>query len=453
VTGGVSRLGRALAGAAVAALLSQGPDGAEAQLFFGSRPDPPFTVGPLLIRASVDEEVGAGPVTVQVLWSLDMPAASAAGAAQDLYLLWPGEVRSSGAGPRDPALARYVEERGFTVVSEGRVALSSQPADGVAAPPQAVPGGVPFVVFVQHSNALGLSEPATLVHLPWIDRMGDRAWLMDLRLPLVELVKPRPASWVERLFLGGRHTITVSWSEVRERPLFPMYLHHRDRVVHLSDAPAELAVDFARSSRLQIDEVFPPTSIRRLSETREQTEVVSLFLGRVEGIAPQYLTVQYGYFSPLQGWALVLVPAVLFALGQAMGPMLGRAALALGDVVLARVQWGGARARRTGAVLAAETLARIVPGRTTRQELVDLCGPPTEEREQWSAPDRRTLIYRGRSAGPAARRMVGRLARVSHWEVDDHEVRIHLHRDVVQDLEAETRHHRRSAGEGPDSTP
>ncbi len=425
---------------------------ADAQLFFGARPDPPFTVGPLLIRAGVDE--AGGPVTVQVLWSLDLPGTGSAGLAQDLYLLWPGEVRSGVAGPRDAALARYVEQRGFAVVGEGRVALSSQPlTDSPTAQSQAVAGGVPFVVFVQESSALGLSAPATLVRLPWIDRMGDGGWLMDLRLPVAGLVKPRQASWIERLFLGGRQTITISWSEVRERPLFPMYLHHRDRVVHLSDAPAELAVDFAGSNRLKIDEVFPPTSIRRLSETREQTEVVSLFLGRAEGIAPQYLSVQYGYFSPVQGWAVVLVPALLFALGQAMGPMLGRAALRLGDVVRARVHWGRAQPRQTGAVIPPETLARIVPGRTTRRELIDLCGPPTEEREQWSTPDRRTLVYRGRRAGPAARRMLGRLSTVSHWEVDEHEVRIHVHQEVVQDVEAETRHHRLSAREGPDRTP
>jgi hypothetical protein len=230
-----------------------------------------------------------------------------------------------------------------------------------------------------------------------------------------------------------------------------MYLRHRDRVVRLSEAPAELAVDFARSDRLKIDAVFPPTSVRRLSETREQTEVVSLFLDRTEGLAPHFLSVQFGYFSPAQAWALVLVPALFFVLGHAMGPVLGRAALRASDAVASRVRWGGWRAgprrRETGVVLARETLAQVVPGRTTLEALVRLCGAPTEEREQLAAPERRTLVYRGRRVGPAARRVFGWVATVAHWEVEEHEVQIELLRDVVQDVEAETRRRRLSPDE------
>jgi len=70
--------------AASVVLLAPAPAGA--QLFFASRPDPPFTIGPLMIRARVNE--GASAVTVNVLWSLVIPASLRRDdVAQDLYLL------------------------------------------------------------------------------------------------------------------------------------------------------------------------------------------------------------------------------------------------------------------------------------------------------------------------------------------------------------------------------
>ena len=45
---------------------------AEAQLFLASRPDPAFTIGPLIVRAGVTP--GLGPVTLDVLFSLGLPA-------------------------------------------------------------------------------------------------------------------------------------------------------------------------------------------------------------------------------------------------------------------------------------------------------------------------------------------------------------------------------------------
>jgi hypothetical protein len=452
--GGSARQARAwavvVASALIALLLGVWPGAAHAQLFFASRPQPGFTIGPLMIRAAVAG--GDGPVPLSVLWSVDTAGIPAAETAQDLYLLWPGEARPSTAGPPDPALARYVTERGFAVVGEGRLTLSAQALAGGSAP-EPVPGGAPFVVFVQEGgDARGLSPPATLVRLPWTERTADPRWLMDLQIESHGLVKPKAATWVERLFLGRRYLATVSFNEVRERPLFPMYLHHRDRVVRLSDAPAELAMSFAYSDRLKIDQVFPPTSIRRLSETQVQTEVVSVFLDSGDGVAPQYLAVEFGYFSRTQAWAIVLVPALFFVLGHAIGPVLGRAALRVGDTVAARVRltgWrGGLRQRESGIIVPRETLARLQPGRTTREDLVRLCGPPTEELEQLPERDARTLVYRGRRVAPAARRVFGWFATVAHWEVERHEVRVRLVNDVVTDVQAETRYSRHGAAEG-----
>ena len=440
----------------LAALLVASPSAAEAQLFFASRPDPAFEVGPLIVRAHVTPDLG--PIEVHVLWSLELPQnRSTAGMEQDLYLLWPGEVGGTVAGQTaDPALSRYVEARGFTVIGEGRLPLVAQSlyAVGSAARAEAVPGGAPFVIFVQDNAALGLSPPATWIRIPWTPQMANRAWLMDLTLRVPGLVKPKKGTWLENVFVGDRHQISLTFNEVRDRPLFPMYFAHRDRLLRLADAPSELAVNFAQSDRLKIEQVFPPTSIRRLSESLESTEVVSLFLGTGEGIVPQNLSVQFGYFSRLQGIALVLIPLALLALGPALGPILGRAALRAGNTLSTRLHLGGwsgtLRPRESGVILPRALLARLVPGRTTLAEVVTLCGRPVEEREDLTAPNRKTLIYRGRRLVPEARRILGWLSAVRRWEVEAHEVRIELDGDVVSDVEAQMRRYRLEPNEaGP----
>jgi hypothetical protein len=436
--------------AAGLALLAPAP--ASAQLFFASRPEPPFTVGPLMIRARVDAGVTAP--TVSVRWSLVIPASvHVADIAQDLYLLWPGEVDGDASlGKPDPGLAQSVEERGFAIIGEGRLGLFAQSLSGSGGGEraEALPGGAPFVVFVQVGGPLGLSPPATFIRIPWTARLADPGWLMDLHMTVRGLIKPRKATWAERLFLGGRYRLTVGYHEVRDRPLFPMYFAYRDRVVRLADAPAELVVNFAHSDRLKIDEVFPPTSLRRLSETEETTEVVSLFLDKTEGITPQHLAVQFGYFSKLQAWALVLIPALFFVLGQAVGPMLGRTAVRLARAAGARVhlsRWRQVpRSRQTGVILSREVLQKIVPGETTRDEVIRLCGADMEEFEQFPVADRRTLIYRGRRVAPKTRRVLGWVSTVQHWEAERHEVRIELERDVVRDVQAQSRHYRLAAG-------
>jgi len=431
------RLGWSLA---VALLLAPVP--AQAQLFLASRPEPPFTVGPLMVSATVREE--AGPVPVMVTWSLLLPPdRRAADVAQDIFLLWPGEIRNDDPAQKpDAALARYVAERGFDVIGEGRAGLLARGlADGAT---EVQAAGAPFVTFVQ-TGALGLSPPATFIRIPWTPRLTDQRWLMELTLHVAGLVKPQKLGWVETIIRGGPSRVAIGFHEVRDRPLFPMYLAHRDRVVHLADAPAELVVQFPQSDRLKIDEVYPPTSIRRLSETRESTQVVSLFLDRGDGITPQQLAVQFGYFSRIQTVLLVAVPLLIVALGHAMGPLLGRGLVRLADVVAARVRlgaWRAGRDPRAGVIVPRETLERIVPGQTTRDEVLRLCGIEVERQEQFPGSGRTTLIYRGRRLLPESRLIFGWLSTVRHWDVERHEVRIEIDGDIVRDVRADVRRYR-----------
>ncbi len=435
---------------AIPLLVGSHPAVAHAQLFLASRPHPEFMIGPLIVRASVGPELG--PVTVDVLWSLVIPPdRSAADLEQDLYLLWPGAVRGgASAGAPDDALARYVEQRGFTVIDAGRLHFFAQSLYqlGGAAPAKPVTGGAPFVTFVRDGGPLGLTRPATYVRIPWTPEAANRAWLMDLRMAVPGLIKPKRASWVEDVFRGPRHVIAISFNDVQPRAVFPVYLEHHDRVVRLADDPAQLVVNFADADHLKIDEVFPRSSSRGLSETLESTEVVSLFLDKSEGLTPQVLTVQFGYFSGLQAWTPVLIPLLFFILGNAAGPLLMRLALRLGRSVAARVRVGrpaGADpARQSGVVLSRETLARLVPGETTYEEVLRLCGMEAEEHERLESPDRRTLIYRGRRVVPHWRRRFGWLATVRHWDVEHHEVEIELEGGRISGVQARVRRSRLS---------
>ena len=431
------------------AALVLAPAHAQAQIFLASRPDPPFAIGPLTIRATVTPSLT--PVELEVRWALDVPPGkSRVGIEQDIFLLWPGEVTNP-VGPvaGDKELAQYVEKRGFAVIGDGRLPLYAQNiyAEGVEARPKPV-GEAAYVTFVQDSHALGLSPSATWIRLPWSPQMANVTYMMSLIMRVGGVIKPRQLHWYESVFTGERYQFALSFNEVRDRPIFPMYAEHRDRAIRLAEAPAELVVHFTDAGHLRIEQVYPPTSIRRLSETLESTEVVSLFMGSAEGIVPQNLTVQFGYFSRLQGLMIVLIPLLLLAAGPALGPAIGRAMPGLLARVRARLHLGasGARPRASGVVLGPETLDRIVPGRTSREEVLRLCGTEVEEEERLDQPDRRVLVYRGWRAVPETRRRMKWVATVEAWEIFAQEAHIEIERDVVKDVQVRIR---RSRGPNP----
>jgi hypothetical protein len=458
VTAGRARPAR-LAGPAalLASLLLAGP--ASAQVFLASRPAPPFEVGPLVLRAAVGPALG--PTELELLWSLVVtPGASPDAVSQDLFLLWPGAVRGApGLGEPDRELARYLESRGLAVIDEGRVPLLSQALQELsgARPAEALPGGAPFATFVTVGGPLGLSAPATYVRIPWHPRLPSRDWLMTLRLTVPDLVRPKTAGWLERVFAGRRHVLALGFHDVRSRAVFPLYLEHRDRVVRLADQPSELVVDFGAASRLKIDAVSPATSVRRASETREDTEVVSHFLDPSEGLNAQLLTVQFTYFSGVQAWAPVLIPTLFFVLGNLAGVLVRTVGERVGRVLAGRVRFGppgpeGGRLQ-TGVLVPRDVLARLVPGATTYGEVVRLLGPEAEQRETLGAPPRRALVYRGRRVVPHGRRMLRWLTTVHEWDVEEHTVEVAFDGDRLSDVKAEVRRTRRSAAARPAATP
>jgi hypothetical protein len=429
------------------------PAPARAQAFFSETPSPDLRIAPLAISATVTQ--AEGPVRIRVRFSVMAPAGST---VPDLYLLWPGDVKGDAAlGPRDLALAQRITDLRFDVVDEGRLPYRARRIGGGSDPSAREPiaGGAPYVTFVQTGGEQGLSAPATWIRLPSTPRLTDPDWTVTLEVPSLSVVKPKPATFFERWLLGERRTFSMTFNEVRGRPLFRMYLAHRDRLVRLGDAPAEMVVSFSESHHLKIDMVAPPGAVRGVSETAESTETVSLFLDGGEGVAPQRLSVQYGYFSRTQAAAVVVVPLVLLGLGYSMGPLIGRGALLLVQRLSGRFYVGRDRVpreRRAGVLLSKDVLSRIRPGETTYDEVLRLCGSDVEIAEHFPSDDRRTLYYRGRRIQPRTRRLVGWLSAVRHLEVERHEVAIELAGDVVQDVKADVRRSRASVGEAAGAT-
>jgi len=428
---------------ALAALLTVvAPAGAHAQIFVASRPNPTFAVGPLFIRGSVTPALGQ--VAVDVFFSIDVPAGKSAGdIEQDLFLLWPGAVTADPKlGKAEPALEKYIADRGFDAIDSGRVTLSArnlyQTGPSRAAEP--IAGGAPFVTFVRENSALGLSAPATWIRIPWNPRLANKVYLMALHLNTRGLIRHKPATWVERLLWGPRNRVTLSFNETRQRAVFPMYFQHRDRVIRLGDEPAQIMLDFANADHLKVDEMSPSTARRQLSETLDNTDTIALFLDRTEGITPQVLSVQFGYFTGLQSWAPVLIPTLFFVLGNVAGVLIRNLAERFSKRWMGRVLFRRGReeppAREHGTVLAPATLERIVPGVTTYEEVLRLAGPEVEIRSRWAEPDRKRLVYRGRRVVPRRRRAFGWLTTVGHWDAEQHEVEIELERDVVRDVQA-----------------
>ena len=372
---------RRLAFIIVAALIAI-PAIAQAQVFIASRPHPGFEIGPLFVRATVTPALT--PVQIDVTWSISVPAnRTAADLQQDLTLLWPGGLVHEGQREPDARLAKYVTERGFKVVDGGRVEMFAIDQFG---PPgrrrQPIQGGATFVSYVRESETLGPSAPGTLIRIPWDPRIANRAFLMRLSMKSNDIIKPKSGTWLEHALWGSRYRLTLSFGEVRQRAIFPVYLDSRDRMIRLSEDPAQMMVDFSDNDRLKIDEMTPGSARRVASETRKKTDSVSVFLDRSEGLIPQTLAIQFGYFTGFQSWAPVLIPIAIFAAGNVGGVLLRTIAERVSKRWAGRVGFWRERSeevtRQTGVVLDRETLAKITPGTTTYEQVLELCGRTVE---------------------------------------------------------------------------
>jgi hypothetical protein len=408
-----------------AVLVGVTPSALPAQVFLASAPFPDFTVGPLVVAVNVRRDLT--PVTVNLTWSLT-PARGrrAADIKQDLHLLWPSDVAESTApGAADPTLARYVEARGFDVVGSGRLLLRSRDRMqlGTAFLGDPVDTAVSYVNFARRGQPLTQAGPAAYVKIPWTPKLADPLSVVTLSLPVRGHVTPKAATWVDELFWGRRYLLTAGFGGPGPLalPLFPLYFEHRDRVVHLAREFSMVVANFADADHLRIEEVAPAAATRRPSLARAGAEIVSLPLVPSEGLTPQALRVQFRYFSGRINWRPVVVSAVLLLLGNFAGVLI------LGKDVSRRIRRRRRARRRSrttaaspnGTVPSRETLAALVPGTTTYDEVVARCGRPDEEAERVAPAGRRTLVYR---------------ATVGTGDPEEHEVEIRLELDCVREV-------------------
>jgi hypothetical protein len=427
---------RRLVGGILALSLSAIPGVGQAQVFLASRPHPEFAIGPLLVVAGVRPDLG--PVTVRVSFGLTLPPnARVEDVQQDLYLLWPAEVAGGSApGAADPALRGYVEERGFAVLSEGRLALAVRDRAklGTPAPSDPLPESAPFVTFYKLGTNPVQAGVGTLVKIVWTPRLVDPSGLLSLSMPLKDLITPKAATWLDELFWGRRHVLSLSAGSAGSVALYSILLDQRDRVIRLARDFSILAAEFADAEHLRIEEISPSGATRRPSRVRTGAETVALALGGGEDLAPQVLTVRFSYFSGRVAWRPILVSILALVLGNLMGAFMFTREIAR----LSR-RWFHVERRDRGhpssGAVPEDALSRIVPGETTRAEVIGWCGPPSEERTRLGPGGRRTLLYRATRRVPHRRLRVGWLATVSRWDEEHHEVAIEMVDGRVSDVE------------------
>ena len=440
------RLASPALGCLLAALLI-GPPSSRAQVFLASKPEPEFSVGSLFIAASITKSLGPTPIDVQ--WSLVLPAKrSAADIAQDLYLLWPEAVTSpTPEGRPDPALDRMIAGDAITIVRSGRLPLVSRRVDhtGRSSTVEPMGDGAPFVTFVRKTNSGGLSNPGTLIRIPWHELLGDPARMATLRVISSRVIRDKPQTWLEELFWGRRHTASLTFGDVRFSSLYGLYFEHRDRLIPMAGDLSQLTLRFGDADHLRLDEISPAGATSQRSQTRKETETVTLVLDKSDGLKPQLLRASFAYFDGLHAILPIAVTVAVFTLGHLGGPLVA-AVFRRGAAAMARrvhiAPRRGTADHTSGVVLSKDTLGRITPGETTYQQVLSLCGPHSEEHEQLKMPGRRSLIYRGRRTVPHQRRSFGRLATVSHWDIEHHEVIIDFEGDLVTDLQAHVRRSR-----------
>src|SRR5437667_8884292 len=315
----------------------------------------------------------------------------------------------------------------------------------LASNPEPMGDGAPFVTFVRRTNSGGLSNPGTVIRIPWHEWLGDPTRMATLQLISSRVIRDKPQTWLDELFWGKRHIASLTFGDVRFSSLYGLYFEWRDRLVPMAGDLSQLTLRFGDANHLRLDEINPPGASSQRSQTRKDTETVTLVLDTSDGLKPQLLRASFAYFDGLHAILPIVLTVAVFSLGHLGGPLVG-ALFRRGAAAMARrvhiASRRGTSDHTSGVVLSKDTLGRIMPGETTYEQVLALCGPHGEEHEQLKTPGRRSLIYRGRRTVPHQRRTFGRLATVSHWDIEHHEVTIDFEGDLVTDLQAHVRRSR-----------
>jgi hypothetical protein len=367
------------------------------QVFLASQPHPDFTIGPLFVVASVSP--GQPNVTVNLSWSLTTgPITSKTDMAQDLYLLWPAEIAEATApGTAESQLVREVERRGLQVVSSGRLVLRSRDRLqlGTAALGEPVSVTPSFVNFTRPATQAGV---VTYIKIPWTPRLADPLSIVTLVVPVRGLLAQKAGTWLEDLFWGPRQVLTAGFGDLGPPVLglFALYYERRDRIVHLAKDYSLVIANFADSDHLKIEEISPPSAVRRQSRVRAGGEVVALSLLPSQDVATQSLRVQYHYFTGRINWRPIVISALILLATNLGGVFMLSTDLSrrIRRRRRARRRFEAAAATVIEGVPSRESLVTLIPVGTRYDEVVARFGRPDEEHERVTHPGRRTLLYR-----------------------------------------------------------
>ena len=425
----------------LAAALVAAPGVARGQVFVAATPRPDIAIGPLFVNAIAPADFAA-PVNVIVVWNIVARETDRA-RAQHLALLWPSEIAGPTApGAADTALVNYVESRGFTSTSSGRLGLRarSQSQLGLPMPADEPIDTASYVSFVRR-DAPPQAGTGALVWIPAVKQLGDPKWVLNLSFPVRGMIAAKPATWLEDVFWGRRNALTLSWGDVGSIAFYPLYHEHRDRIVPLAREYSRLLVNFPDADHLRIEAIEPPPAVRRGSRLRTGAETVSMPLNTVDP-APQNLKVQYAYYRGVFAWRPVLISLGLLALGNLTGLIMvsGR----LSSLLRTRIRLSHGARGSDGSPFAPERLDAVRPGQSTYDDVVRLFGPPGEQRRR-VADGARTLVYRSIRRHPERGVGVGWLTTVRHWDIERYEVEIELDGDRVQDVVVRVRRSRAGA--------
>jgi hypothetical protein len=426
-------------------ILGLWPHDLHAQAFIASRAHPEFGIGPLFVSVTVgkdDVRPAHRPVTVTVTWNLVLPEHRAAkDMAQDLYLLWPGEVPGAGGDERaDPRLLAQVDALGFRSKESGRLRLSGGRRSDLGTGAEFRPlGEAPFVTFGDGGAVRG-STRATVIRVPWVSELGSPDWLVRLQIPVRDVIVPRPVTWIEDLFWGRWYVVTLAFGDLDSLALYPFYFGVRDRVVPVAGDFSMLLIDFADARRLRVADTVPASALRRQGERGDDRATISNALAPSRGLLSQLLKVDFTYAPQRLPARPLLVSAALVVLGGTLRWLFTPAMAVIGRTLRARILLGRTAAGRYhGTTPSAQALAQIRPGETTYEDVRRLFGPGAEERV--SLPGRQPLavVYRERRVIPRRGWSLGWVATVRSWDVEDHEVEISFERDRVRDVQARVR--------------
>jgi hypothetical protein len=435
--------------AVVVLAVAPGAPAVHAQAFVASRPHPEFGIGPLLLSVTVgkdDLRPAHRPITVTVSWSVVAPSERTADLAQDLYLLWPGEVAgASGADGADPALLRQLGPLGFRVKEHGRLPVSARRRSDVGAGVDSrTVGDASFVTFVGDGASARAVSGATYVRIPWVPEAASLDWLVRLELPVRDVIVPSPVTWIEELFWGRWYAVTLGFGDLGPVSLYPLYFGVRDRIVPLARDFSMAALEFADARRLRIDETVPASATRQVADRRPDGEVITLALLPSQGLAPQQLTAHFTYSPQRLPARPLLVSAALVVLGGTIRWLFTPTMAWIGRLRRERILFGRPAAGRPwGRLPPASVVAQIRPGETTYEDVRRLCGPASEERRGLIAGEPRAVVYREERVVPRRVWSLGGITLVRFWIVEIQELEITFARDRAAAVQTRVRRTRR----------